>query len=158
MEPPLAKTEALERFDRNVITSALDGRHLPPYVPLEPSGAGASEGAARIVPVALDALREAHGVRAWTPETFETAFLPALRAWHGALEVEREGATLRTLAAACPVAAQAAMDARVCQMCRAFHAFAAQEAYGLRLRGVTFPRLVTRGDAACEMRLAIADA
>lgn len=146
------------RFDRAIVQSALDGRHLPAYLPLEPPAWGAGHGAARVVPIVLDALRDAHGVDAWTPESFERVFLgEAMRAWHGELDVAHpEPAKLVARTATCPVLAQASRDARVCQMCRAMQTMAAQEAFGFRLRGVTFPKLVTRGDEACEMRLATA--
>jgi hypothetical protein len=159
MASDVKERDSLRRFDRMLLQSALDGHHLRPYVPLEPNGLAAAEGAGMVVPFVLEALQEAHRVDAWTPETFERVFLgEAIAAWHGGLEIEHRGDSLVARTPSCPVAAEARRDARVCQMCRALHTVAAQEAFGWRLRGVTFPRLITQGDGACEVHVAAAPA
>lgn len=159
MRPVFPSAEERRRFDRTILQSALDGRHLPPYVPLEPSDVGAGVAAAEVVPIVLEAIQEAHGIDEWSPETFERIFLgEAMRAWHGDLEIEHRPNTLVTRTTTCPVLAQADRDARVCQMCRALHAMAAQEAYKWRLHGLTFTRLITRGEGMCEMHVATASA
>ena len=157
MRPAIADRDARARFDQKILQSALDGRHLPPYLPTEPNGAGAGAAAADVVPVVLEAIQEAHGLDAWDAEAYERVFLgEAMRAWHGELDVERRPNTLVMRTPTCPVLAQAQRDARVCQMCRALHAAAAQEGYGWRLHGITFTRLITRGEPACEMHVAVA--
>ena len=146
--------------DQRLLQSALDGRYLPPYLPLEPSDVAAGVAAAEVVPIVLDAIRAAHGIERWDPVTYENVFLrAAMAAWHeGDLDVARDerGLTVRTRV--CPVAVEARSDARVCQMCRALHALAAQEAFRWRLRGITFPQLLTRDAPTCEMRVEVATA
>lgn len=145
-----------DRVDRALLQSALDGHLLPPYVPGEPSDMAAATGAAQLAPAVLRALRAEHGLDKWDADAFERVFLGrAMRAWHGALAIEHRPNTLVVRAATCPVREEAARDARVCQLCRALRTMAAQEAYGRRLHGVTFPQLITRGDAACEMHVAV---
>lgn len=160
MRPAISDPQARQKFDRAILQSALDGRHLPPYVPLEPSDVGAGVAAAEVVPIVLEAIQEAHGVDAWDAESFERVFLgEAMRAWRGGdLEVEHRPDILVARSGACPIREQSARDARVCQTCRALHTMAAQEAYRWRLHGLTFPRLLTRGDDACEMRVALGPA
>lgn len=157
MRPALSAAEDRARFDKAVLTSALDGRHLPWFVPLEPSGVGAAIATAEVVATALEAIAEAHGVESWNPDRFERVLLQqALRAWHGDLEVEHRANVLVVRSRSCPLLAKAARDARVCQTCRAFHVMAAQEAFGPRLLELTFPKLITQGADRCEAHIALA--
>lgn len=128
---------------------ALDQRHLPDFLPGEPSGMAAAATATRLVPPFLEDLAALYRVRRWTPEEFVRAYVEgALSAWQPGLRVEKDGASLRIASPICPIAAEAEVDPRACQMCRAFHAEVARVAAGADLH---HEELITHGDAACVM-------
>jgi len=132
-----------------MLQMALDHRHLPDFLPGEPSGVAGGATAGRLVPPFLADLAALYRVRRWTPEEFVRAYVEgALSAWQPGLRVERGRGRLRVVAPVCPIAAEAELDPRACQMCRAFHAEAARRAAGAETE---HSGLITRGDAACVM-------
>jgi len=154
MRPALADAADRARADARVMQSALDGRHLPPYLPGEPRGLAAAIVAARIAPILVDAVRETHGIERWSRHAYEEVFLgEAMRAWRPDLEVAHGRNVIVTASRLCPVASGAARDARVCDACQAVQREAARQALGTRAGDVRFPMLLARGDRACEMRV-----
>ena len=124
-------------------------RHLPDFLPGEPSGMAGIATAAQLAPAFLDDLAALYRVRRWTAEAFVRAYVEgALSAWQPGLRVERSAGGLRVISPICPIAAEAVMDPRACQLCRAFQAEVAQRAAGATLE---HDELIAHGDAACVM-------
>lgn len=130
-----------------LLQKALDFRHLPDFLPGEPSGMAGASAATAIAPLLLDDLAALYRVRRWTPEEFVRAYVEgALAAWQPGLQVERRPSGLRLVSPVCPIAAEADLDPRACRMCQALQAEAARRAAGA---DAEHAELITRGDAAC---------
>lgn len=154
MTPSAAPPGALAAYDRAILQSALDGRHLPPYLPGEPQHLAASLVAARVAPIVLDAVAHAHGITQWDARSFEEVFLrQAMRAWRPDLEVARNDGMLLVQGRTCPVADKVRRDPRVCDMCQLAQQRMAERALGDRLESATFPRALMQGAHVCELRL-----
>lgn len=126
---------------------AMDLRHLPDFLPGEPSGIAAASVASQLAPIVVDELAALYDVRTWTPDEFVRAYVEgALSAWKPGTRVERSSSALRIISPVCPVGAEVELDARTCQMCRALHAEVARRAIGAT---VEFEELISRGEAAC---------
>lgn len=134
-----------------LLQMALDQRHLPEFLPGEPSGMAGVATAARLVRPFLEDLAALYGVRRWTPEEFVRAYVDgALASWQPGLQAERSGSRLRLVSPICPIAGEAELDPRACQLCRAFQAEAARLAAGATLH---HEDLITRGEGACVMEV-----
>lgn len=126
---------------------AMDLRHLPDFLPGEPSGIAAASAASQLAPIVLEELAALYDVRTWTTDEFVRAYVEgALSAWKPGTRVERSSSALRIISPVCPVGAEVELDPRTCQMCRALHAEVAKRAIGA---SVEYGDLISRGEAAC---------
>lgn len=137
-----------DRTAARVLRSYLDGRHLPPYVPGEPSGMAALVTAAQTAPAILDALADIYEVGRWDEETFERVVLGrAFRAWHHEIDLHREPERIVMESKDCPVLDEVRRDARVCQMCQAVQSHLAARASGGHVDEVRFRETMLSGPA-----------
>lgn len=137
----------------------LDRRHLPDFLPGEPSRLAASTTAAELAPGFIEKLARLYRVRRWGRDAFMRAYVRgALEGWRPGQRVEERPDLIRVVSYSCPLAAEAELDPRACQMCRAFHGEVAQRTMGSDVRDVRFDRILTRGDATCTMTVSLREA
>lgn len=99
----------------------------------------------------LDELAPLYGVRSWTPDEFERAFLRgALAAWRPGtvLRATRDG--WQTNGSMCPLGALTEIDFDACRQCRSFVDAVTRAALQDRASHVSFRSLLAAGEGSCE--------
>lgn len=140
-----------------LLQMTLDRRHLPGFVPGEPSGLAGMVAASDLAPRFLEELARVYAVRRWSREAFLRAYAGgALEGWRPGQRVAVAPGEIRITASSCPLAAEAEIDPRTCQMCRAFQREVALRAVPEAI-DVWFDETITHGDAACAMTIRVRD-
>lgn len=140
-----------------VLHAYLAGRKLPDHV----AGVPESQIVDRLMRAdakeMLETLRDLYGVAWWTREEFERAFVEgALAGWKpDTATVSARGPELRVISTSCPIAAEVDKDRRLCDACQALQRHAAYLAMFGQVEDVAFEQLMSEGDGACELRVAM---
>lgn len=153
-----ARDHARDEIAARRLGAHLDAAQLPALSYGEPAGLAGIYAAAREAPEFLRELGDIYGIRRWTQPSFRERFIEgALKVWHGDLHVMTERGGVHVVSSSCPLAASAAQDARVCQMCRAFQKELTQLALPGDAGDIVFDRLITKGDSHCSMHVSLAE-
>lgn len=154
MDPrDLLDDAARRRLASFLLDGHLRGRLLPPG--LKAVDKAAAEAAADF----LEALAVLYGVEGWNEESYRAAYLDgAISGWQPGTRVVPRPSGVRTVSPSCPIASEADVDPRVCELCQAFRAAATRLALGERVEGIRMEGLIRRGDAACVTELLLAHA
>lgn len=99
----------------------------------------------------LRELGRLYGVRHWTLESFERAFIQgAVLGWRPGTVTQRVNGGFRILSPTCPLGAATEVDSLACRACRSFQEAVAREALAERARFTSFSDLIADGNAVCD--------
>lgn len=124
--------------------------HLDRWM-LESYANGAPRRPDAAVPHFLQELARLYGVRHWTIETFERAFVRgAVLGWRPGTSTLRVDGGFRILSPSCPLGAVTEIDPSACGACRSFQDAVAREALAEQARFISYDELISEGDGVCE--------
>lgn len=146
--------EALRAMAGAIFHAQLAGRILPEHLGDIPDHMLVDRLARMDAKELLATLQDVFGVEWWNKEEFQRAFVQgAIQGWKPGTLVQKRTDGLRIVGTTCPVAAEVERDPRVCEMCQALHRHAAYLALMGQVADVSFDRVMSKGESACELNV-----
>lgn len=141
-----------------VLHAHLAGRKLPEHLADIPDRMLVDRLARMDAKEVLATLREIYDIAWWDKESFDRAFVEgALDGWRPGSLVQRTPGKLRVVSSTCPIAGDVEKDPRLCGACQALQKHAAHLALIGQVRSVSFERLMSKGESACELNVTFRD-